>query len=109
MNWIETSSKFRYCGKPVIRKKAICKTIIGIFEVYEAVGGKVFVRHPFVRNEYIGPTGFNNGLEDWFGKPKELALSYETGMDECNRVLKAAIEKLKLQANEPIHNTKLSS
>lgn len=49
MNWTYTSSKFRYNGKPVERRKATCVTPLGELKVFEAVGGR-----PMMLYFYIG-------------------------------------------------------
>lgn len=87
MNWNKTQSNFTYCEDKVTRHKATCSTILGQFEVFESVNGKCWVRHPLVSNPYIGAFGFNNGCEEWFGKPRKQVKSLEEGFAECESVL----------------------
>lgn len=97
LSWLESQSSFKYNGKPVTRKKFIFKTIFGTFEVFEAVGGNCFIRHPFLKSNYIidlsglggrfKGTYSDNGLEEWFGKSKAKCRDVETGIKECERVM----------------------
>ncbi len=89
MNWKEQPKEpFTYCGKRVTRRKVIATTIFGNFEVYESVGGKVFVRHPFLASNYINKvSGFNNGLEEWFGPSKAQVKNIENGKKQCETVM----------------------
>jgi hypothetical protein len=52
MKWTEKESKFKYNGKPVVRKSAVSDTPFGEFKVYEAVGGNIFYVLPEVRDSY---------------------------------------------------------
>lgn len=78
MEWIETESSFKYNGKSVTRHKVLFKTPFGEFTVYEAVNGKIFVRHPFLKYWYSVP-GFDGGSEEFFGLPKIAVASLEVG------------------------------
>lgn len=86
MNWTLSQSSFTYCGKPVTRRKAIFDSVLGHFEVHEAVGGNVFVRHPVVGgNEGYPAQGA--GLEEWFGAPKRKVDTFEEGLKKCEEVM----------------------
>lgn len=89
MTWKEQPKEpFKYCGKKVTRRKIIAKTIFGNFEVYESVGGRVFVHHPFLASNYYNPaSGFDNGLEEWFGKSKAEVKNIEDGRKQCEAVM----------------------
>lgn len=56
MRWIYSSSKFKYDGNPVERRKAKCKTPLGELIVFESVGGR-----PMMQYFYIGFGRDNNG------------------------------------------------
>ena len=92
MNWQEVPrGEFTYNGKLVRRRKVIFKSVFGMFEVFEAVSGRCFIRHPFLENDYINPiTGFNNGCEDWFGAPKKEVQSMGLGLNECEKAMDKA-------------------
>lgn len=91
MNWIDKPiSTFRYAGKEVTRQKKVFESIFGQFEVFESVGGNTFIRHPWITNSYIGPIGFNNGCEEWFGASKKQVKDMATGMKECEDALNKA-------------------
>jgi hypothetical protein len=51
MKWLNKQSSFKYNGKPVTRHKATAQTPLGEFKVYEAVNGKTFVVHPFIKRQ----------------------------------------------------------
>jgi len=98
MNWINIKrNSFKYSGKVVNRKKVIAKTIFGTFEVFESVGGNCFLRHPFLKSNYITDlsglgeqfkgTFFDNGLEDWFGKSKKPCENIKDGIKICEQVM----------------------
>lgn len=82
MEWKKKESKFKYSGKPVVRRTAISSTPLGEFKVYESVGGRVFIVHPFIKS-VGGLPGFDNGTSDWFGPPKILVKSFEDGLKTC--------------------------
>lgn len=93
MNWIETEGHaFIYSNKGMVRRKrAVFHTVFGTFEVFQSVSGKNFCRHPMVKNDYIGPTGFDNGTADWFGPCRQQCTTFEDG----KRICEAVLEKLK--------------
>lgn len=100
MNWKELpSSTFSYCNKKVTRRKFQFNTIFGLFEIYEAVSGNTFIRHPFLKNYYLtrlpddngilpNEIFMDNGLEEWFGKPKLKVKDIEEGKEKCENVMK---------------------
>lgn len=101
MNWIHSSSSFKYSGKPVTRRKAKCQTPLGLFYVFEAVSGNCFIEHPFIAGGHIsnipGFGSFDNGTAEWFGNPKIKVKSIEEGIEQCEKKwdqVKAAINKI---------------
>lgn len=48
MNWIQTISRFNYCGKRVERVKQIIETPIGTVKVFQSVSGKFFISYPYI-------------------------------------------------------------
>lgn len=56
MEWIHRTSSFTYSGNPVTRNKYYCNTPLGQFRVFEAVGGSVFYKHPFMKVDSADPT-----------------------------------------------------
>lgn len=48
MNWIYASSKFRYNGEPVERRRAACDTPFGQLQVFEAVGGRAMMQYFYI-------------------------------------------------------------
>lgn len=48
MKWTQESSSFKYNGTPVTRVRHYCSTPVGLFKVYEAVSGKIFIENPFI-------------------------------------------------------------
>lgn len=97
MNWIETEgASFIYSNEGrVKRKRAEFNTIFGKFEVFQAVSGKTFYRHPFIKNVYIGALGFNNGIEDWLGPTRASCKSIKEGKAICEGI----IQKIKSIVN----------
>ena len=80
MNWTFTESKFIYGRKKVTRRKAVCNTLLGEFKVYESVGGRVFIIHPFVYRAG-GMPGYNPDPQNEFSTPKILVESFEDGLN----------------------------
>lgn len=59
MNWTKKQSSFRYAGTPVTRTTITANTPLGEFKVFEAIGGRVFMQHPFMRGyNDVGFPGF---------------------------------------------------
>jgi len=67
MKWIYSSSKFKYDGKPVERRKAVCDTPLGELRVFESVGGKPMIQYISIGKERIDgkvvPTHINHPTE----------------------------------------------
>lgn len=100
MDWTKKQSSFKYCGNPVTRVTMICQTPLGEFKVYEAVGGGCFIVHPFIQSPYVLTTEFgsyDNGTEEWFGKPKIRVKSLDEGLKRCEEKwaqVKKAVNKV---------------
>lgn len=59
MFWHKKQSSFNYAGRPVTRTTITAYTPMGEFKVFEAVGGSVFMQHPFMRGyNDVGYPGF---------------------------------------------------
>jgi hypothetical protein len=84
VKWKTKEAKFKYCGKPVIRRTATAQTPLGEFKVYESVGGKVFMIHPFIKRQEV-VAGFDPDPYNTFSTPKIEVRSFEDGI--------AALEK----------------
>lgn len=82
MKWIPKEAKFRYNGKPVVRRTNKCDTPLGQFKVYEAVSGNVFIEHPFIQGSG-GLPGYNPDPNDDFGSLKIKVASMEEGVKKC--------------------------
>jgi len=80
MNWIETTSSFRYNGSPVTRTKNVCHTPIGAFVVAEAVSGKIFIRGPLIKKSNLGLEGYDPDPDNEFSPgPRIQVTSIEEG------------------------------
>jgi hypothetical protein len=90
MKWETKSAKFKYCGKPVTRRTATSQTPLGEFKVYESVGGKVFIIHPFIKRVPV-PFAYECGIggfdPDPFGEitgPLRIsAITFDEGIARC--------------------------
>lgn len=82
MKWVSKEAKFRYCGKPVVRKTVTSNTPLGEFKVYESVGGNVFVVHPFIQRSG-GLPGYNPDPDNEFSTPKIAVANIEEGIKKC--------------------------
>lgn len=87
MNWTITESKFKYNGKPVVRRKAICNTPLGEFKVYEAVGGNIFYTIPEIRDSH--------DIGKYISDVRTKCESFEKGIAACE----AKWEQIKLSVN----------
>lgn len=101
LEWLKKQSSFKYSGNPVTRVTMVCQTPLGEFKVYEAVNGNCFIVHPFIKSPYIsnipGFGSYDNGTEDWFGKPKIRCKSLDEGLVKCQQKweqVKSAINKI---------------
>lgn len=82
MKWISKEAKFKYNGKPVIRKTVVSNTPLGPFKVYESVGGSAFMIHPFMKRPG-GLTGYNSDPHNEFDNPKIPVADLEEGVRIC--------------------------
>lgn len=48
MEWKQETYSFKYNGTPVTRVRYYCQTPVGMFKVYEAISGKIFIENPFI-------------------------------------------------------------
>jgi hypothetical protein len=96
MKWKTKEASFKYNGKPVTRHTATAQTPTGEFRVYEAVGGRVFMIHPFII-KVGGLLGYDPDPDNTFGTPKILVQSLEDGIARCEakwKQVKEAINKV---------------
>ena len=92
MNWIQKSSSFIYCDKPVTRRKYTFDCVLGHFEVHEAVGGNAFVIYPGMQGGKHPVEGA--GLSEWFGATKKRVPDFESGVKECEQALESLKTKI---------------
>lgn len=103
MKWTRKESRFNYNGKPVVRHSAISQTPLGEFKVFEAIGGKTFIIHPFIKRtplpfaDALGIAGFE---PDPFGEltapPRIQVKTFEEGIARCE----AKWRQIKITINE---------
>jgi hypothetical protein len=94
MKWVLKESKFKYNGRPVVRRTVVSDTPLGQFKVYESVGGRTFIVDPFIQKSG-GLPGYDPDPENTFGTPKILATHLEEGIRRCE----AKWEQIKKMVN----------
>lgn len=82
MNWVTKESKFKLNGTPVVRRTTVANTPLGQFKVYESVGGRVFIVHPYISRSG-GLPGYDPDPNNEFSTPKILVPSLEEGVRRC--------------------------
>lgn len=96
MNWITTTSSFKYCGIPVTRTTCTYDTPLGRFTAYEAVNGTPRYKHPFIN--WVAPGGLHGYDPDPEGEltPRIgiLADNIDDAKEKCQKVWEIVKQKI---------------
>lgn len=95
MNWIKKQSSFRYSGTPVTRTTMTAHTPLGVFKVYEAISGRVFFEHPFIkRNPHGMPRYDNDPFNEIQHAPRVSCENLKDGINKCHEIWRSVKTKI---------------